>query len=202
MTEQVPVVAGGDLVVQRSDDTMGVLVPLKIVIDDVHAGGLLPNQTLGLRLPAGDHRVRAGRSHPLTVRVGVGGTVHLVAGHPPVPGYWRLLFDRRSTRPTLEVTSGPVAAPGPGEPTAAQLWLKGWLPSFARIQAGVALALGCLVLIGGVVLAVLGRDEPMIVGIGVTLSGVGVVAVTAGAWVHRRFRRLDGRSTSAGGRAT
>lgn len=76
------------------------------------------------------------------------------------------------------------------------------MPTFARLQAGLALALGCLVLIGGVLPAVVGRDEPMIVAIGVTLSGLGAATVAGSAWMHRRFQRLDATSTSARGRAT
>ncbi|MDO8120338.1 hypothetical protein Q6346_03305 [Isoptericola sp. b490] len=200
MTEQVGVVVGGDLVVQRSDDTMGVLVPLKIVVDDVQAGGLLPNQALGLRLAAGDHRVRAGRSQPLTVSVEAGGTVHVLAGHPPMPGYWRLLFDRRATRPTLEVTSGPVAAAGPGELTTAQLWMRGWLPSFARFQVGLVVALGYLALVGGAVLAVFGRDESIVVAIGVAVGVLGAAAIAGGAWGRHRLRRFDPSSSPARGR--
>lgn len=63
------------------------------------------------------------------------------------------------------------------------------MPTFGRLQAGLALALGCLVLIGGVLPAVVGRDEPMIVAIGVTLSGVGCG--------HCRGRRVDAPTVPA-----
>lgn len=181
-----PAQPSGELIVQRTDDTMGVLLPLKISVDGAGAAGLLPNQAVGLRLAPGTHLVRAWRSRVLAVDVTASATVHVSAGHPPMPSYWRLVLRPfSSTRPTLAVTSGAAAVPGPGEPTAAAVWLEGWIQSFVRFNVWLTIAFGCFLVIAGAALAALGGATPMVV-MGALVVVVGLAVAGAGAWLRHR----------------
>lgn len=180
----------GELVVQRGDDAVGALMPLKVVLDDAPVAALLPNQMVRLRVAEGDHRVRAGRSHWTTASVVAGGTVFVVAEHPPMPSRWRLVFDpARATRPTVRVTPGPITAPGPGQATASQVWLEEWAPSFLSFNIWTTVGLGALIIVVGVAVAVLGRAEAALIVTGAAITAIGLAIAAVGLWLRSRVGR-------------
>ncbi len=180
----------GELVVQRGDDVVGALMPLKVVVDDEPVAALLPNQMVRLRVSEGNHRVSAGRSHWATASVVAGGTVFVVAEHPPMPSRWRLVLDPvRATRPTVEVTSGPITAPGPGQATASQVWLEEWAPSFLSFNIWMTVGLGALMIVVGVAVAVLGRAEVALVVTGAAVAAIGLAIAAVGLWLRARVGR-------------
>lgn len=178
----------GELVVQRGDDVIGVLVPLKVRVDDVVVGALLPNQWLAARVASGDHRVCAGRSRAAVVTVPAGGAAHVLAMHPPMPSRWAMtVAPFRSSRPTVTVVAGPVAGPGPGERTAAQTWLERWVPSAASGLLLGTIAFGWLLAVVGLLLAVLGRNELVLAVAGVTMMTAGFGVAVATHWMKGRL---------------
>ena len=190
MTEISGPSGGGDLVVQRGDDVVGALMPMKVIVDDETVAGLMPNQVIRVPLAAGDHRVRAGRSHPTMVTMLAGDTVFVLAEHPPMPSRWRLMFDSmRATRPTVRVTSGLAPTPGPGQVAASQAWLEDWAPSFVSTGIWLRVAVGAVLVVLGSALAIVGRAEPVAIAIGVVIAVAGFVTVTIGLWLQGRVRR-------------
>lgn len=180
----------GELVVQRGDDVVGALMPLKVVIDDEPVAALLPNQMVRVRVSEGDHRVRAGRSHWTTATVVAGGTVVVLAEHPPMPGRWRLVFDPvRATRPTVRVTPGTITAPGPGQATASQVWLDEWVSSFVSVKIWTTIGCGALMVVVGVAVAAIGRAEPALVVTGAAITAIGLAIAAVGLWLRMRAGR-------------
>jgi len=181
------VAGSGELAAHRGDDTVGVLVPLKVFVDGNAVARLMPNQTVTFRVSAGDHLVRAGRSRPINVPVPTDGTVHILAGHPPMPSYWRLVFTPfRATRPTVSVTSGPASVPHPGQRTAAQIEFHRQWSAFAPFAFRQLIVLGCFLVAAGGWLGVLGRAEVVLLVVASAIVLVGILTATAGVWLRRR----------------
>jgi hypothetical protein len=181
------VAGSGELAVHRGDDTMGVLLPLKVTVDGNAVARLMLNQTVTLRVSAGDHIVRAGRSRPVNVPVPTDGTVHVLAGHPPVPSYWRSVFTPfRASRPTVAVIPGPAAVPGPGQRTAPQIELHRRFLAFVPFAVRDLIVSGCLLVAAGGWFGVVGRAEVVQLVIASAIVLLGILSVTAGVWLRRR----------------
>ena len=177
----------GELAMHRGDDTMGVFLPLKLLVDGNAVARLIPNQTVTLRVSAGDHLVRAGRSRPANVPVPPEGTIHVLAGHPPMPSRWRLMFTPfRATRPTVTVIPGPASVPDPSQRTAAQIELR--RKSWASIPFAVRgfIRTGCFLVAAGGWFGVEGRAVVVNLVIASTAVLLGILSVTAGVWLRRR----------------
>lgn len=181
------VAGSGELAVHRGDDTMGVLLPLKVLVDGNEVARLMLNQTVTLRVSAGDHLVRAGRSRPVNVPVPTDGTVHVLAGHPPMPSRWRLVFATfRATRPTVAVIPGPAAVPDPGQRMAAQIELHRQWSNFAPFAVRNLIRLGCFLVAAGGWIGVLGRAEVVTLVVASAIVLMGILTATAGVWLRRR----------------
>ncbi|HEY3438592.1 MAG TPA: hypothetical protein VGK35_12970 [Actinotalea sp.] len=184
----------GELVIQRGDDVLGALIPLKVFVDDTAVVGLMPNRTVALQLAQGEHRVRAGRSLPVTVSVTAGSRTFVLASHPPLPGRWRLLISPvRATRPTVEVRSSHTVGPGPGEPTAVELHLNRRLASLISFDLASLVVLGCLFFVTGVTVAVLWREAGVLVLLPSAVALLGLVTAAVGIRVRRRAVGAPGR---------
>ena len=187
-SDSAPNVAGsGGFVAHRGDDTLGVLVPLKVFLDGDAVARLMPNQTVTLLVPAGDHLVRAGRSRPVNVSVPTDGTVHVLAGHAPMPNYWRMVFTPfRATRPTVSVISGAAPVPDLSERTAPQIELHRQWSAFAPFAVRQLIVLGCFLVAAGLWLGVLGRAEVITLVVASAIVLLGVLTAAAGVWLRRR----------------
>ena len=181
----LPAGAAG-IVVQRGDDAVGVLVPLKVTIDGAPAARLMPNQFVVVPVSPGTHVVRAARSHPQSVSVSGGERVYILTMHPPAPTWWRGLFVPSSRRPTVVVAAGPTTIPGPGVPTAGHLELEHQAKSFAARSAGLPILWGALLVVVAAVFAVVGRYAGPLLVIPGLLALVGVGVIAAGVWLRKR----------------
>jgi hypothetical protein len=175
-----------ELVVQRGDDTVGVLVPLKVSVDGAPAGGLMPNRSVAVPVSPGTHVVRAGRSRSESVTVSGGERAYLLALHPPLPSWWRVLFVPSSMHPTIVVVPGPATVPGAGVPTAGHLELERHTKSLAAFSAGMPILWGALMVVVAAVLAVIGRDAGLFLVIPGLLALLGVGGIATGAWLRKR----------------
>jgi hypothetical protein len=187
------VAGSGKLAAHRGDDTLGVLVPLKVFVDGNVVARLMPNQAVTLQVSAGDHLVRAGRSRPVNVPVPTDGTVHVLAGHPPVPNYWRAAFTPfRGKRPTITVIPGPASVPDPSQRTAAQIEVERRLSAFIPFAVRNSIRTGCFLVAAGGWAGVDGRSEVVNIVIASTVVLLGVLFITTGVWLRRRERsRLE-----------
>ena len=189
-SDSAPFVAGsGELAVHRGDDTMGVLLPLTVFVDGNAVERLMPNQVVTLRVSAGDHPVRAGRSRPVSVPVPADGTIHVLAGHPPTPRRWRLVFaPPRATRPTVAVIPGPAAVLDPGQRTAVRIELDRRWAAFVPFAVRDLIRTGCLLVAAGGWFGVDGRAEVAKLVVASVIVLLGILSVTAGVWLRRRAR--------------
>ena len=171
---------------QRGDDTVGVLVPLKVTVDGAPAAGLMPNRSVVVPVSPGTHVVRAGRSRPELASVSGGERAYLLALHPPLPTWWRILFVPSSMRPTVIVAPGPTTVSGPGVPTAGHLELERQVKSFAAFNAGLPILGGALLVVVAAVLAVVGRNAGVFLVIPGLLALLGVGGIATGVWLRKR----------------
>ena len=171
---------------QRGDDTVGVLVPLKVTVDGAPAAGLMPNRSVVVPVSPGTHVVRAGRSRPELASVSGGERAYLLALHPPLPTWWRILFVPSSMRPTVIVAPGPTTVSGPGVPTAGHLELERQVKSFAAFNAGLPILGGALLVVVAAVLAVVGRNAGVFLVIPGLLALLGVGGIATGVWLQKR----------------
>lgn len=179
----------GELAVHRGDDSMGLLLPLKVLVDGIAVARLMLNQTVTLRVSAGDHLVRAGRSRWVSVRVPNDGTAHVLTEHPPRPSYWRVVFTPfRAMRPTVTVISGPASVPDPGQRTAAQIELHRRWSAFVPFAVRDLIVTGCFLVAAGGWFGVDGRAEVVNLVIASAIVLLGILFAAAGVWLRRRVR--------------